>query len=125
MTRRCIHNLLSLDRRSAMDRWLDRGGARCSMIMFVRGLAYDAIECHECHWSRGGDQYCAAALVIIMSGPGWPGTAIGTLTPGEIRPGRVVEKSVRGRFFFFVFFFVSFFFLGIICLIIIKVINRR
>jgi hypothetical protein len=33
---------------------------------------------HHCHWSRG--QYCD-----VISG-GCPGTAIGTDTPGEIRP---------------------------------------
>jgi len=40
------------------------------------------IDDHHGHCSLG-DQYCAA-----MSGAGWPGTAIGTLTPGDIRPAR-------------------------------------
>lgn len=38
------------------------------------------VDDHHGHWSLG-DQYCAA-----ISGAGCPGTAIGTLTPGDIKP---------------------------------------
>jgi hypothetical protein len=46
---------------------------------------------HHCHWSRG--QYCD-----VISG-GCPGTAIGTDTPGEIRPvkeqiSRLVDQGM-------------------------------
>lgn len=40
-------------------------------------MAASSLYVHQGHCSRG--QYCAP-----MS---WPGTAIGTLTPGDIKPG--------------------------------------
>jgi len=44
---------------------------------------------HHCHWSRG--QYCE-----VISG-GCPGTAIGTDTPGEIRPVEDQGSRLAGQ----------------------------
>ena len=48
------------------------------------------LEDHHGHCSLG-DQYCAA-----KSGAGWPGTATGTLTPGDIKPEiTIFHKSLK------------------------------
>lgn len=47
------------------------------------------VEDHHGHCNLG-DQYCAA-----ISGAGCPGTAIGTLTPGDIKPAMVRVVCLR------------------------------
>lgn len=55
------------------------------------------VEDHNGHCSLC-DQYCAA-----RSGAGWPGIAIGTLTPGDIKPKQqfqtINNKSISKTFF--------------------------